>query len=667
MNEIGEYSLLLALGLSIYTAMVSVWGEKIGLKQMVKSSEYGLIGIFALHTLAAVVLMRAFYINDFSLEYVYSYSNIELGKFYKISAFWAGQKGSLLLWAWMLGVFATIVVVQNRNKNRKLMPYVVFIISATLVLFGLLMVFASPVFERMPFLPADGHGLNPMLQNPGMIFHPPSLYVGFVAVTIPFAFAMAALMSNQLGDVWIRTTRRWTIFAWLFLTFGNLLGANWAYVELGWGGYWAWDPVENASFMPWLTCTAYLHSVMIQEKKDMLKTWNMTLIALTYILTIFGTFLTRSGMISSVHSFGESTVGMYFLVFLMIIITFSIYMIVTRLPLLKSKGQLDSMLSREASFLFNNLMLVGAAFTVFWGTMFPMISELVRGEKITVGPPFFNQVMIPIGLGLLVLTGICPLIAWRKASVKNFKKNFLIPGVITLLGMVTIAIVGVRDFMPWLSFSICIFVLSTISTEIIKGIKARASSGKENLFMATINLFWRNKRRYGGYIIHIGVIFAFVGFTGAWFNKEVEAVVKPGDKINIEDYTLTYYKSDWSQPKQTLVTAVATLLVERNGEKIGYVLPERNIHYLKDFRGNTEPQPTSEVAIHTTYKEDLYVILAAVNEDGSATFKIHVNPLVKWLWLGGVVMGFGGILAMWPDKRERKRFEARHAMDSAKV
>ncbi|VAX19080.1 Cytochrome c heme lyase subunit CcmF, partial [hydrothermal vent metagenome] len=445
MNEIGEYSLLLALGLSIYTALVSVWGEKIGLKQMVKSSEYGLLGIFALHTIAAVVLMRAFYINDFSLEYVYSYSNIELGKFYKISAFWAGQKGSLLLWAWMLGVFATIVVVQNRNKNRKLMPYVVFIISATLVLFGLLMVFASPVFERMPFLPADGHGLNPMLQNPGMIFHPPSLYVGFVAVTIPFAFAMAALMSNQLGDVWIRTTRRWTIFAWLFLTFGNLLGANWAYVELGWGGYWAWDPVENASFMPWLTCTAYLHSVMIQEKKDMLKTWNMTLIALTYILTIFGTFLTRSGMISSVHSFGESTVGMYFLVFLAIIITFSVYMIVTRLPLLKSKGQLDSMLSREASFLFNNLMLVGAAFTVFWGTMFPMISELVRGEKITVGPPFFNQVMIPIGLGLLVLTGICPLIAWRKASVKNFKKNFLIPGVVTLLGMVTIAIVGVRD------------------------------------------------------------------------------------------------------------------------------------------------------------------------------------------------------------------------------
>ncbi len=493
-----------------------------------------------------------------------------------------------------------------------------------------------------------------------MIFHPPTLYVGFVAFTIPYAFAMAALISKQLGDIWIRTTRRWTIFAWLFLGFGNLLGANWAYVELGWGGYWAWDPVENASFMPWLTGTAFLHSVMIQEKKDMLKIWNVTLIALTFVLTIFGTFITRSGLISSVHSFGQSTVGVYFGVFLVLVIIFSTYMIISRASLLKSKNELDSLLSREASFMFNNLILVGAAFAVLWGTMFPMISEAVRGQKITVGPPFFNQVMIPIGLLLLLLTGICPLIAWRKASWINTRKNFVAPFAITLLGAIALFAVGVREPLPMISFTICLFVGATIGMEIIRGGLARASGGKESLFMAFINLFWRNKRRYGGYVIHIGVILVFIGFTGAWYNQETEKTVFPGDKIEIKDYVLTYYKNERSQPKKTLEETVATLLVEKNGEKIGYVFPERNVHYMVNVRGDLVPQPTSEVAIRTTYKEDLYVIFASLNEDGSATFKVHVNPLVKWLWLGGLIIGLGCILAMWPDKRERKRFEARH-------
>ncbi len=664
MNEIGEYSLIIALAISVYSAIVPVIGEKNGVKSMVKSSEYALLAIFGLHTIASIALLRAFMTNDFSLEYVYSYSSIELAPFYKMSAFWAGQKGSLLLWAWILGLFSIIVVIQNRNKNRKLMPYVTSMLSVVLVLFGTLMVFASPVFGKMPAMPPDGHGLNPMLQNPGMIFHPPTLYVGFVAFTIPFAFAMAALLSNQLGDIWIRTTRRWTIFAWLFLTFGNLLGANWAYVELGWGGYWAWDPVENASFMPWLTGTAYLHSVMIQEKKNMLRTWNMVLVALTFILTIFGTFLTRSGMISSVHSFGETTVGMYFLVFLFMIIIFSAYLIITRLPLLRGEHELDSIISREASFLFNNLLLIGAAFTVFWGTMFPMISELVRGEKITVGPPFFNMVMVPIGITLLLLTGICPLIAWRKASVKNFKKNFLTPGLLTLAGSITVVVMGVHDFLPWISFTVCIFVGATISTEIMRGVFARMSGGKESFGRAALNLFWKNKRRYGGYIIHIGVVFAFIGFTGSHFNQETEASMRPGDKLTIKDYTLTYYNLKQTQPKETLVHTEATLLVEKGGEKIGYIMPERNTYFLKNIDGSSNPQPTSEVAIHTTYAEDLYVIFASMNEDGTATFKAHINPLVKWIWLGTLLMGLGGILAMWPDRRERKRFEARHTAAS---
>jgi len=344
MNEIGEYSLLLSLGFSVYAAAAAIWGERAGVKSMIKSAEFALVAVFALMTLASAALLHALYWNDFSLEYVYSYTNRDLGPVYRLTAFWAGQKGSLLLWGWMLGLFSVIVVWQNRNVNRALMPYVVFILAIVLGFFGLLMTAASPVFERMPVLPPDGHGLNPMLQNPGMIFHPPSLYVGFVGFTIPFAFAMAALLSGQLGDIWIRTTRRWTIFSWLFLTFGNMLGANWAYVELGWGGYWAWDPVENASFMPWLTGTAFLHSVMIQEKKDMLKTWNMALVTLTFILTVFGTFLTRSGLISSVHSFGESTVGTYFGFFLVAAIFLSTAVIIIRLPLLKSSNTLDSML-----------------------------------------------------------------------------------------------------------------------------------------------------------------------------------------------------------------------------------------------------------------------------------------------------------------------------------
>jgi cytochrome c-type biogenesis protein CcmF len=654
MIELGEISLLLALVVSLYTLAMSYWGGVTGNRVMVKSGQNGLVAMFALHTAASIVLLWAFLTHDFSIEYVYNYSSADLHPFYLVSSFWAGQKGSLLLWAWMLSGFGTIVIFQNRVHNMRLIPYVVAILSATLILFNVLMVFASPVFERMPSIPADGYGLNPMLQNPGMIFHPPTVYIGFVGFTIPFAFAMAALIRRQEGDVWIRSTRRWTIFAWFFLGLGNLFGANWAYVELGWGGYWAWDPVENASFMPWLVGTAYLHSVMVQEKKDMLKMWNVVLIAVTFSLTIFGTFITRSGLISSVHSFGKTTVGYYFLVFLIITIIFSAYLIYTRRDFLKSSNQLDSIISREASFLFNNLILLGAGFAVLWGTLFPMISEAVTGTKITVGPPFFNKVMVPIGLALLILTGLCPLIPWRKATFSRLQKNFLAPLAVSFIGGAVLIFNGVTGLIAWSFLTVSFFVLTTILLEFVRGIRARVSGNGENPVIAMLNLVVRNKRRYGGYIIHTGVVCLFIGFTGSLFNKQIDVSVDVGESFTIEDYRLTYYGYTETRPKPTKQQVSATVLVEKGGKKLGYLLPEKNFY-------KNQSQPSSEVAIHSTLKEDIYLIFAALNQDESATFKVHINPLVKWIWVGGFIICFGTIIAMWPDRREQKRFSIRYA------
>ena len=657
MIELGEITLTFAFITTIYAVVTSFWGGYKENQLLIRSGQNALFATFGLLSVASVVLVNAFMTDDFSIQYVYSYSSIDLASFYKASAFWAGQKGSLLLWGWMLSGFGTIAILQNRKHNQRLIPYVTGILAFTTLLFSGLMIFITPVFELLKTIPPDGYGLNPMLQNPGMVFHPPSLYVGFVGFTIPYAFAMAALISRQLGDVWISSTRRWLIFAWFFLTMGNLLGANWAYVELGWGGYWAWDPVENASFMPWLVGTAYLHSVMIQEKKNMLKVWNVSLITITFALTIFGTFITRSGLISSVHAFGETTLGYYFLAFLIVTIAFSSYLIYSRRGLLRSENKLDSMVSRESSFLFNNLLLLGAAFAVFWGTTFPMISEAVRGVKITVGPPFFNTVMIPIAMGLVLLTGLCPLLAWRKATMANLKKNFMFPFAVAVAAGIVLAAIGVRQIMPWIFLVLCSFVTATILSELVRGSVARMAKSSENPVFAFKNLVWRNKRRYGGYMIHIGVVFMFVAFSGNAFNVQKEATLARGESMTIKDYTITYYGYTVNRPKPTKEELIANLLVEKDGKKIGFLQPEKN--FYTNFN-----QPNSEVAIHSTMKEDLYAIFASLTSDGRASFKIHVNPLVKWLWVGGMIMGIGTIVVMWPDVRERKRFEARHAAET---
>jgi cytochrome c-type biogenesis protein CcmF len=563
---------------------------------------------------------------------------------YTLTAFYAGQSGSLLFWAWLLSLFAAIVVWQNRRKNRHILPYVNLVLIAITLFFLLLLVFVTSPFERFPTAPPDGQGLNPLLQNPGMIFHPITLFLGYVGFSVPYAFAMAALITGELGDTWIRSTRRWTLFSWFFLTIGNLLGAQWAYVELGWGGYWAWDPVENASFMPWLVATAYLHSVMIQEKRGMLKVWNIVLITLTFLLTIFGTFITRSGIISSVHTFGQSSLGWIFLVFLGLAIVVSFNLLMNRLPHLRSRHELDSLLSKESSFLYNNLIFVGITFATLWGTLFPVISEAVRGVKITVGPPFFNKVNTPFGLALLALTGLCPLIAWRKTTLSSLRNNLLLPFAVSVGGGVILFLLGIRQVYPLISFTLAVFVMASIYLEFSRGARARKMTSGEGVGKALWTVVNRNKRRYGGYIVHAGIVLIFVGITGNAFKAETQATVSKGESFSIRNYTLRY-DSLTRYPTAHKEVVAASLSVFNSSEKKGVLYPEKNVH-----RGHDD-QPSTEVAIRSTFKEDLYVVLAGF-EGETATFKVLVTPLVIWVWIGGAVMALGTIFAMLPDRKK---------------
>ncbi|HEX21556.1 MAG TPA: heme lyase CcmF/NrfE family subunit, partial [Actinobacteria bacterium] len=494
--QIGYFSLVAAMLVGIYATVMPIVGLKLKRKDIIVSGERAAISVAGLMLASTGALLYAFLSRDFSIKYVYEYSNRALSTIYTISSWWAGNQGSLLMWAVFLSIYAAIAILLNRHKNRDMMPYVTTILSALILFFTALIVFMANPFVKMPYIPADGQGLNPMLHNPGMYMHPPATYLGYVGFAIPFAFAMAALLSGKLGDMWIRTTRRWAIWGWLWLTVGNLVGAWWAYYTLGWGGFWGWDPVESASFMPWLVGTAYLHSVMIQEKKGMLKIWNMALITITFSLTIYGTLITRSGIINSVHTFSQSGLGPYLMFMLLSVMFLGFGLILYRLPMLKTENELDSIVSRESAFLFNNLILLGIAFMVLWGVTFPFISEVVTGNKITVGPPFYNQMAVPLGLALLFLMGFCPLIAWRRASVANLQRNFIYPLSSAFAGFFVLELIGIRK--PWAiaAFVLVIFVVSTIILEFYRGTKARHKMTDEDILTAFINLIWRNKRRY---------------------------------------------------------------------------------------------------------------------------------------------------------------------------
>jgi cytochrome c-type biogenesis protein CcmF len=651
MHAIGAYGLRCAFVVALYAVSMAFLGVRLGRQEMIRSAERATYGVFGLLSIAMLAMLYALLSHDFQLQYVAHVSNRAMPTFYVVAALWGGQEGSMLLWLWILALYSTIVVAQHRVRSRVLMPYVIATLMLTALLFLTMLIAAEDPFRRLPQAPRDGHGLNPLLQHPLMVIHPPLLYLGFVGFTIPFAFGMGALASGQLTTHWLRSVRRWTLVPWLFLTVGILLGGQWAYVELGWGGYWAWDPVENASLLPWLTGTAFLHSVMMQEKKGMLKVWNMALVILTYLLAIFGTFLTRSGLIASVHAFAQSSLGTYFLVYLAGAGAMAVVLLVKRLPQLRSDHRLESVVSRESSFLFNNLFLVGIMFVVLWGTLFPVLSEAVRGVKISVAAPFFNQINVPLGLALLFLSGICPLMAWRKASARNLRRHVLVPLTLAFLATAVLYTVGIRHVMALIALAICLFASGTIVLEFSRGTRVHQRASGATVVQAFLTLIRRNRRRYGGYIIHFGVVLIFLGITGSSaYQIEQDLVLPPGASAAVGTYTLQYARlSSVLQP--TYEGVIATIQVARHGRRLTTLYPEKRLYFAQN-------QPTTEVALRTSLFDDLYVILAGFEPSGVATLKVFVNPLVLWLWIGGLVMVLGTSIALWPERaaaRPRRR------------
>jgi cytochrome c-type biogenesis protein CcmF len=647
MPFIGELALALALVLAAYSVIANVVGARASIPSLIVSARHALFAMCAMVTIAVGALLTSLLHSDFSLEYVASYTSLSLPTIFKITALWGGQQGSLLFWTWLLSIFTAIVAFQNRRRNLDMAPYALAVLAGVAIFFLGMLNFVTRPFDLLAVIPKDGQDLNPLLQNYWMAIHPPSLYTGYVSASVPFAFGAAALIVGRFDDNWIRATRRWAIFSWFFLTLGNLFGARWAYEVLGWGGYWAWDPVENAAFMPWLVMTAYLHSVMIQERKDMLKVWNLVLIGMAFGLTLFGTFITRSGVISSVHSFTQSGLGPYFLTFLIVVVVLYSGLLLSRVRQLRTPAEFESYLSREAAFLFNNLVLVGIAFAVFWGTLFPVLSEAVRGVKITVGPPFFNKVNGPLALALIFLMGVGPLIAWRRSSFDSLAKTFASPAIFGVTVGICAFLAGLREWYVLTALSLGAFVLGTIVVEFRRGVQARRHMVSESVPKAVVNLIGKNNRRYGGYVIHIGVVMAFVGIVAsAFFKTEVKKSVREGDTFQVGSYELQYLGIKTTETAH-LETDRARVEVRSNGKPIAMMEPAKL--FYKRLQ-----QPATAVAIRSTPASDLYVVLAGIDsQTGLATFQVFLTPLVFWLWAGGFIMAFGTVIVMWPNVRER--------------
>ena len=590
---------------------------------------------FAFTALASVALVTALAANDFSLEYVVKYSSRSLESAYLLGAFWGGMEGSLLFWTLLLTGFSAIALRRVRGADPQLVSGAGAVLAGIGIFFLVLLTLPASPFVEMASIPTDGSGLNPLLQSPGMIVHPPLLYTGFVGFSIPFAFAVSALASKRLDSSWFTSTRRWTLFAWSALSLGIVVGGAWAYTELGWGGYWAWDPVENASFLPWLTATAYLHSVIIQEKRQMLKVWNVSLILMTYALAIFGTFLTRSGILSSIHTFSQSPIGKWFLPLLAFLVLGGVGIVLARLNHLRSENRFDALVSRETAFLANNVLFVAAAFTVLWGTIYPIIAEVSSGVRMSIGPPFFNSVFIPLGLALLGLTGIGPLISWRRMSKGAFMRLVRVPilaGALVIVALFTL--VGVRSLGALLAFGLCAFTATAILGEFTRGSRVYRTRHSYPLLHSITATIHRDRRRYGGYIVHLGVVLIVLGLGGATFRTERTGLLQEGESLQVGKYTLTYADRLQSSTDEKQINT-AVIAVSSGGEPAGFMYPQRNYHLAQQ-------QPQSETAIRTGPIEDLYLVVTSFDTDGGAALRAFVNPLTWWIWAGTAVM-LGGM------------------------
>ena len=648
MENLGSLAILLAFCVSLYATLACVIGRIKRKPFLTVSGERAVYAVWVLITTASAVLVYALLTSDFRFSYAAEHSNHTLPGLYKFAAWWGGQEGSLLLWSWLLSTYSAVVVFTNRRKHRDMMPWVLAVLTATQNFFLVLNNFIANPFhmlatDKLIIAVPDGNGLSPLLQYPAMAIHPPMLYLGYVGFAVPFAFAIGSLITKQPGEAWIHTTRRWTLVTWLFQSCGIMLGAAWAYHVLGWGGYWGWDPVENASLLPWISGTAFLHSVMMQEKKGMMKVWNIVLVSSTFFLCILGTFLTRSGVVQSVHAFARSEIGKYFVTFLVVGIAATTYLILERLKYLRSESQLESVVSRESSFLFNNLILLASCFAVLWGTLFPVISEAATGDKISLDADWYNRLMVPIGLFLLFLTGVGPLFSWRRTSIESLRRNFQWPGIASLVLVGALIAAGVRHYYALISFGFCLFVALTVLIEFYKGGRAIGAKNNMNLVRAMVELTHRNTRRYGGYLVHMGIVLMFIGFTGHAFNIADVKELNRGDRMRVGNYDLRMADLQTGEtPNYQWQRAV--IQVSKGGSDLGVLEPEKRFY-------TASKQGTSEVGLRTRLNEDLYLNFGGMSDDNQrVVLQAYVFPLVSWIWIGTLVLVFGTLVCLVPSK-----------------
>lgn len=664
--DFGFGVLIISFVLAVYAIFAAIYGYKVNSQKWIESSRLAMQLTFPLISLSAFSLIYLLVTDQYHVAFVYEVTSRSMPMYLKVTSLWGGQSGSLVFWGWLMSAFATAVTLRKWDRDREFLPWVVVVSSLTLAFFlGLVLFFENPFMKfwqsfngevitamfqpagAVPFTAPDGRGLNPLLRHPGMVIHPPMLYLGFVSFVVPFAFAIAALVTGRTDDRWIRITRRWTIVAWLFLSIGLVLGGRWAYDVLGWGGYWGWDPVEIAAFMPWLTGTAFLHSVMIQEKRGMLKYWNMILIILTYALVIFGTFLTRSGVLSSVHAFAQSAIGPSFFIFIGLTFVTSAALLIYRWADLKSEAQMTSLLSREALFLLNNLLFMSILVVCFWGVIFPLISELATGQKVTVGPPFYERATGPLFAALVLLMGIAPLSAWGHSTLKTLGNAMWKPLIAALVAMLAVFFgAGIREPYALIGFFV-VFTSGFITLyEFWRASRARSRAQNENIFLALWRLAGRNRRRYGGYLIHISIVFMALGIIGIeMFQTETQGTIAQGESMKLGGYTVTYKDLAVFDTADNRNVARAVLSVEKDGQFLTELYPRRDYFYESQ-------QPMTIPGVRSTMADDLYVILVDWQPilSSGATFKIYHNPLVNWLWLGTLLMIFGSVVAAWPEK-----------------